>query len=52
MAEEGDDAFDRIFHAVKAGKGWIATDGTIQKNTAKAWILGRVYHLRLADRRQ
>ena len=52
MTEEGDDALDRLLHAVEAGKGRIGPDGPIQKNSAKARVLGRVDHLRLADRRQ
>ena len=50
MPEESDDALDRVFHAAEAGEGRIAADGPIQKNTAKAGVLGRVDHLRFADR--
>ena len=36
---------------VEAGEGRIRTDRTIQKDTAKAWVLGRVNRLGLTDRR-
>jgi hypothetical protein len=44
------DALDRFFHAVEAGEGRIEPHRAVQKDTAKARILGRVDHLRLADR--
>ena len=50
VPEETDDALDRLFHAVKAGEGRIDAHRTVQKNTAKAWVPGRVNHLRLTDR--
>jgi hypothetical protein len=49
MAEETDDALNGVFHAVEAGEGRIEPHRAIQKDTAKAWVLGRVDHLRLAD---
>ena len=51
MPKEGDDALDGVFHAVEGGKRRIAAQRPVQKNTAKAWVLGRVDHLRFADRR-
>ena len=51
VAEETDDALDGFFHAVEAGEGRVGTDRAVQKNTAKAWVLGRVDCLRLTDRR-
>ena len=51
MTEETDDALDGFFHAVEAGEGRIGADRAVQKNTAKAWVLGRVNRLGLADRR-
>ena len=51
VTEETDDALDRFFHAVEAGEGRIDADRPVQKNTAKAWVLGRVDHLWLTDRR-
>ena len=50
VAEEANDALDRVFHAVEAGEGRIQANRPVQKNTAKAWVLGRVNHLRLTDR--
>jgi hypothetical protein len=50
VAEEADDAFDRLFHAIETGEGRIEPHRAIQKDTAKARILGRVNHLRLTDR--
>ena len=50
MTEEADDALDRVFHAVEAGEGRIGAHRTVQKDTAKARVLGRVNHLRLTDR--
>ena len=50
VAEESDDALNRLFHAVEAGEGGIEPHRAIQKDTAKASVLGRVNHLRLADR--
>ena len=50
VAEEADDALDRFFHAVEAGEGRIEPHRAVQKDTAKARILGRVNHLRLTDR--
>ncbi len=49
VAEETDDALDGFFHAVEAGEGRIGPDGAVQKNTAKAWVLGRVNRLGLTD---
>src|SRR6266571_5426219 len=51
VPEEADDALDGFFHAVEAGEGRIGADRAVQKNTAKAWVLGRVNRLGLADRR-
>ena len=50
VAEEPDDALDGFFHAVESGEGRIGAHGPVQKNTAKAWVLGRVNHLWLTDR--
>ena len=50
VTEETDDALDGFFHAVEAGEGRIGADRAVQKNTAKAWVLGRVNRLGLADR--
>ena len=50
VAEEADDALDRLFHAVEAGEGRIDPHRAVQKDTAKARVLGRVNHLRLTDR--
>ena len=50
MPEETDDALDRFFHAVKSGKRRIDAHRAIQKDSAKAGVLGRVDHLRLTDR--
>src|SRR5215468_4522108 len=49
MPEERDDALDRLLHAEKSGEGRIAAYGPVQKNSAKARVLGRVDHLGLAD---
>ena len=51
VAEEADEALDRVLHAVEAGEGRIRPDRTVQKDTAKAWVLGRVNRLGLTDRR-
>ncbi len=51
VPEETDDALDRFFHAVEAGEGRIDAHRAVQKNTAKAWVPGRVNHLWLTDRR-
>ncbi|MHC2681565.1 hypothetical protein ACVJDU_003129 [Bradyrhizobium diazoefficiens] len=50
VPEETNDALDGFFHAVEAGEGRIGTDGAVQKNTAKAWVLGRVNRLGFTDR--
>ena len=50
VPEETDDALDGFFHAVKAGEGRIGAHGAVQKNTAKAGVLGRVNHHGFADR--
>ena len=50
MPEETNDALNRFFHAVKAGEGRIDAHGPIQKDSAKATVLGRVDHLRFTDR--
>jgi hypothetical protein len=50
VPEEADDALDRFFHAVEAGEGRIDAHRPVQKNTAKARVLGRVNHLRFTDR--
>ena len=50
VPEETDDALDGFFHAVEAGEGRIGAHRPVQKDTAKAWVLGRVNHLRLTDR--
>src|SRR5262249_32159219 len=42
VAEETNDALDRFLHSVEAGERRIGTDRAIQKDTAKAWVLGRV----------
>ena len=52
MAEEADDALNRFLHAIEAGEGRIGAHRAVQKDTAKAWVLGRVDHLGLTDRRQ
>lgn len=49
VTEEPDDALDRVFHSVEAGESRIEPHRAIQKDTAKAWVLGRINHLRLAD---
>ena len=51
VPEEADDALDGFLHAVESGEGRIDAHGPVQKNTAKAGVLGRVNHLRLTDRR-
>ncbi len=50
MPEESDDPLDGFFHAVESDEGRIGAHGPVQKNTAKASILGRVDHLRFTDR--
>src|SRR5215831_16397189 len=52
VAEEGDDPLDRLLHAVESRERRIDPDRAVQKNSAKARVLGRVDHLRLADRGQ
>jgi hypothetical protein len=52
VPEEPDDALDGFFHAVEPGEGRIGPDRPVQKNTAKAGILGRVNYLWFADRGQ
>jgi hypothetical protein len=37
--EEPYDPFDRFFHAIEAGEGWIGAYGPVQQDTAKAGIL-------------
>src|SRR5262249_36062829 len=49
MPEERDDALDRLLHAVESGERRVTAYGSVQKNSAKAGVLGRVDHLRLAD---
>lgn len=39
MLEIGNDLFNRLFHAVKFGKGWISCDQFIGKNAAEPGIL-------------
>ena len=50
MAEETNDALDRVFHAMEAVEGRIAAYCPIGKDAAKARVLGRVDHLRFTDR--
>ena len=50
VPEEADDALDGFFHAMESGEGRIGAHGPVQKNTAKAGVLGRINHLRLTDR--
>src|SRR5271166_670389 len=52
VAEEADDPLDRLFHAVELGERRIDPDGTIHENAAETRVLGRIDHLRLADRRE
>ena len=50
VPEEPDDALDGFFHAIESGEGRIGAHGPVQKDTAKAGVLGRINHLRLTDR--
>ena len=50
MPKEPDDPLDRVFHAMESGEGRIDPHRPVEKNTAKAGILGRIDHLRFADR--
>jgi len=50
VPEEADDALDGFFHAIESGEGRIGAHGPVQKDTAKAGVLGRINHLRLTDR--
>ncbi len=52
VAEEGDDALHRFFHAVEVGKGGVDADGAVHEDAPEARILGRVNDLRFTDRRQ
>jgi len=49
VTEERHDTLDRLLHAVEAGERRINPHRPIHKNSAKAGILGRVDHLRIAD---
>jgi hypothetical protein len=49
VTEESDDAFDRLFHAVEVCERRISADRTVQEDTAKARVLGRVDQFRLSD---
>ena len=50
LPEEGDDALDRLLHAVEFRKGRIHADGAVHEDAPKASIFRRIHHLRLADR--
>src|SRR5260370_33482311 len=50
VPKEANDALDRVFHAVEPREGGIGAYRPVQKNTAKAGVLGRINHLRLTDR--
>jgi hypothetical protein len=50
VPEEPNNALDGFFHAVESGEGRIGTHRAVQKDSAKAGVLGRVNHLRLTDR--
>ena len=52
LAEEGDDALDRLFHAVEFGERRIDPDRAVQEDAPEPRILRRVDHLRFADRRK
>ena len=50
VPEEAGDALDGFFHAMESSEGRIGAHGPVQKDTAKAGVLGRINHLRLTDR--
>ncbi len=50
MAQEADDSFDRLFHAVEFGERRIDPDRPVHEDAAESRILRGVDHLRLADR--
>ena len=52
VAEEGDDALDRLFHAVEIGERRVDPDGPVHEDAAEPGVLGGVDELRLADRGQ
>ena len=50
VAEERDDALDRLLHAVEFGEGGVDPDRPVHEDAAEARILRRVHEFRLADR--
>ena len=52
MAEEADDALDRLLHAVELGEGRIDPDRPVHEDAAEALVARGVDELRLADGRQ
>src|SRR5690606_1688385 len=52
MAEEGDDLFDAVLHAVEVGESRVATDDLVGKDPRQAWIGGGVDQLRFTDGHQ
>jgi hypothetical protein len=52
VAEEADDALDRLFHPEKLGEGRVDLDRPIHEDAADPRIEARVDQLGLADRLQ
>src|SRR5439155_25296770 len=52
MAEEADDALDRLLHAKEVRKLRIDLDRAVHEDAAKTRVLARIDHYRLADRTQ
>ena len=50
MAQETDDALNRLFHAEKFGERRINPNGAVHEDATELGILCRIDHLRFADR--
>ncbi len=50
VAEERNDAFDRLFHAVEFSKGRVDPHGAVHKDAPEPRVFRRIDHLRLAYR--
>jgi hypothetical protein len=49
VAEEADDALDRLLEAEEVLEGWIDLQGTVHEDAAEAGVPRRIDELRLAD---
>ena len=52
MAEEADDPFDRLLHAIEFGEGRISPDRPVHENAAETRVSRRIDKFGLADRHQ